>query len=70
MVVLKVIVWNSSNFNISSCNSSGSNKIDSNCDRKIVMTVAIIEEGKHYNFKKNYDYSRIQPKKMNNTCYA
>lgn len=34
MVVLKVIVWNSSNFNISSCNSSGSNKIDSNCDRK------------------------------------
>ena len=36
MVVLKVIVWNSSNFNIS------------NCDRKIVMTVAIIEERKTY----------------------
>ena len=48
MVVLKVIVWNSSYFNISSCNSSGSNKIDSNCDRKIVMTVVIIEEGKNY----------------------
>ena len=48
MVVLKVIAWNSSNFNIISCNSSGSNKIDSNFGRKIVMTVAIIEEGKNY----------------------
>ena len=45
MVVLKVIICNSSNFNISGCNCSSSNKIDSNCDRKIAMTVAIIEEG-------------------------
>ena len=54
MVVLKVIVWNSSNFDISSCNSSGSNKIDSNYDRKIVMTLAIIEEGKIYHNSISY----------------
>ena len=60
MVVLKVIVWNSSNFNISSCNSSGSNEIDCNCDRKIVMTVAIIEEGKNYH--NSISYSRSSSK--------
>ena len=54
MVVLKVIVWNSNNFDISSCNSSGSNKIDSNYDRKIVMTLAIIEEGKNYHNSISY----------------
>ena len=54
MAVLKVIVWNSSNFDISSCNSSGSNKIDSNYDRKIVMTLAIIEEGKNYHNSISY----------------
>ena len=54
MVVLKVIVWNSSNFDISSCNSNGSNKIDSNYDRKIVMTLAIIEEGKNYHNSISY----------------
>ena len=58
MVVLKVIVWNSSNFNFSSFNSSGSNKIDSNCDRK--NSVANIEEGKnHHN---SISYSRSSSK--------
>ena len=60
MVVLKVIVWNSSNFNISSCNSSGSNKMNSNCDRKIVITVTIIEEGKIYH--NSISYSRSSSK--------
>ena len=60
MVVLKVIVWNSNNFDISSCNSSGSNKIDSNWDKNILMTVAIIEEGKnHHN---NISNSKISIK--------
>ena len=54
MVVLKVIAWNSSNSNKISCNSSGSNKIDSNYDRKIVMTLAIIEEGKNYHNSISY----------------
>ena len=57
MVVLKVIVWNSSNFDMSSCNSSGSNKIDSNCDKKILMTIAIIEEGKNYHNSVSYSRS-------------
>ena len=57
MVVLKVIVWNSSNFDMSSGNSSGSNKIDSNCDKKILMTVAIIEEGKNYHNSVSYNRS-------------
>ena len=60
MVVLKVIVWNNSNSNISSCNSSGSNEIDCNCDRKIVMTVTIIEEGKNY--YNSISYSRSSSK--------
>ena len=60
MVVLKLIVWNSNNFNISSCNSSGSNKIYSNCDRKIVMTVATVGEGKNYH--NSISYSRSSSK--------
>ena len=42
---------------MSSYNSSGSNKIDSNCDKKILMTVAIIEEGKNYHNSVSYSRS-------------